>query len=310
MPRAKPLPQHLGSSFSVAAAARAGVTRNRLGASDLEAPFHGVRAVRVAAPALPRFEEDRRAHLALCAAYAAAAPARFAFSHATAARIYGIPLPKRLEARAGLDVAVPPGYPQPRGRGIRGHRVACLTVRMIHGLHVLPIELVWLQLASLLTLDELVVAGDHLVRRKRPCSTISRLTFAVTQGQGHRGCRLARLALADIRPGTDSPAESRVRLVVVRAGLPEPSIGHTVTDADGYWVGTPDLAFVEQRIAIEYEGDGHRTDARTFQDDIDRRERLQRAGWRVLRVTSRHLEDPVLLASRVRDLLIERATLA
>jgi very-short-patch-repair endonuclease len=97
-----------------------------------------------------------------------------------------------------------------------------------------------------------------------------------------------------------------VRLVIVRSGLPEPTVGHTVIDTDGYFVGTPDLAYIPERIAIEYEGDGHRTDARVFRDDIARRELFEIAGWRVLRVTSDDLRDTVHLVERVRRLLAQR----
>ncbi len=103
--------------------------------------------------------------------------------------------------------------------------------------------------------------------------------------------------------------ESRTRLIIVRAGLPEPVVGFRVLDRDGHFVGTPDLAYVAEKIAIEYEGDVHRTNRRTFADDIERRERFEWSGWRVLRVTDSYLAAPGRLAARVRDLLQLRAVL-
>lgn len=61
-----------------------------------------------------------------------------------------------------------------------------------------------------------------------------------------------------------------------------------------------------ESIRIEYEGEVHRTDQRTFDHDIDRRERFEAAGWRVIRVRARHLGDPRALTERVRIALIER----
>ncbi len=191
-------------------------------------------------------------------------------------------------------------------RGVIGHCVPIRGARVIHGLPVVSPELAWLQLATLVSVDDLVVAGDYLVRRRLPLSTMSLLREQVDAASRARGIVAARLALGDVRSGTDSPPESRTRLVIVRAGLPEPIIGHTVIDDDGYFVGTPDLAYIDKKIAIEYEGEGHRTDKAIYDDDIDRRERFEAAGWKVIRVRAHHLRDPHQLAQRVRLALAER----
>ena len=167
-------------------------------------------------------------------------------------------------------------------------------------------ERAWLGLSTELSIDDLVVAGDFLVRRKRPLSQLDELRAAVAGLHRARGAVAARQAIVDVRPGTDSPPESRVRLIIVRGGLPEPVIGYTVFDSDHYFVGTPDLAYVTERIAIEYEGDGHRTNQQVFRDDISRRELFELARWRVLRVTRDDLQDPVYLVERVRRLLAQR----
>ena len=112
-----------------------------------------------------------------------------------------------------------------------------------------------------------------------------------------------------VRSGTDSPMETRLRLLIVRAGLPEPVIGYTIRDANADFVGTPDLAYVEQRIAIEYEGAGHRDDPRIFAEDILRRELMQEAGWYVIRVISDHVyKSPKWLVGRITRILAQRTT--
>jgi hypothetical protein len=117
-----------------------------------------------------------------------------------------------------------------------------------------------------------------------------------------------RTALRDARPGTDSPMETRLRLLLVRAGLPEPVIGHTIRDANGDFVGTPDLAYVDQRIAIEYEGAVHRDDPRVFAGDILRRELMQEAEWYVIRVISDHVfTSPEWLVGRIRRIHTQRS---
>ena len=81
------------------------------------------------------------------------------------------------------------------------------------------------------------------------------------------------------------------RLAIIRSGLPEPKIAPPVIVAAGV-VLHPDLAYPELRIAIEYEGEEHRLDARRWRDDISRRRALEAAGWVVLRVTIEDLRRP------------------
>jgi very-short-patch-repair endonuclease len=51
----------------------------------------------------------------------------------------------------------------------------------------------------------------------------------------------------------------------------------------------PDLVFGRQRVILEYEGDGHRTDAVQWMRDIRRHDAMVAAGWRVIRVTRHDL---------------------
>lgn len=94
----------------------------------------------------------------------------------------------------------------------------------------------------------------------------------------------------------------------MRGGLPEPVVGHTVFDDDGFFVGTPDLAYVKERIAIEYQGSDHWTNRDVFEDDILRRELFERARWRVILVTDRRLQHPQLLVEHVRGVLSNPTT--
>jgi hypothetical protein len=243
-----------------------------------------------------------------CRDYLPVAPPDFRFSGATAAAIYGIPLPQRLAMRASLEVAVAARAQRPRRKGVVGRRLAELPDLLVkEGLPVLPPEQVWFGLAVVLSVDELVVAGDFLVRRKGAATSLERLTAEVAIAKGKRGTVRAREALALVRAGTDSPKETELRLLIVHAGLPEPVVGHRVIDADGNFVGVPDLAYVAERIALDYDGEIHRTDERVFLDDIERRERFDDAGWRYLRASKDHLNRPGTFLERVRRNLRERA---
>ena len=83
-------------------------------------------------------------------------------------------------------------------------------------------------------------------------------------------------------------------------------VGHTVFDSDGFFVGTPDLAYLAERVAIEYQGADHWRDRDVFEDDILRRELFERAGWLVVLVTDRRLKQPQLFLRQVRDVLRSR----
>lgn len=299
------LPSHLPAQFRVSDARASGVAEKRLDATDLVAPFHGMHTTSRAHTDGTRYERLASELDFAARSYLVVAPSGFAYSHVTAARLYGMPLPERLLARDGLDVAT--AGRAVRRAGIRGHSVSSIDVLIVDGLPVMGPESTWIQLATLLTLDDLIVAGDHLVRRKRPQSSLEKLTAAVHGWAGNRGARRAVAALSRVRSRTDSPPESRVRLLIVNAGLPEPLVGYEVHDDDGYWVGTPDLAYPLHKVAIEYQGEGHR-DEKTFEDDIARLERFHDAGWTVIQITKGQLRDPRGITERVRLALAEGST--
>ena len=228
MPPRRILPPELADRpFSVGEAMAAGLGRKRLRGHDLSAPFYGVRS-----PQTPR------SALALCEAYLPRMHAGQYFSHVSAALLYGIPLPRIWEQRASVDVSVSaPAHP-PRTRGVIGHRLASDTaVRLLRGHRLAaPVE-TWLQLGTVLQLDDMIIAGDFLVRRKRPLATIQELQAATRVG-GRPGIQMARRALKDVRQGTDSPMETITRLILVRGGLPEPMVGYAVHDGAGDFVAT------------------------------------------------------------------------
>ncbi len=102
---------------------------------------------------------------------------------------------------------------------------------------------------------------------------------------GWRGVRrlLPRLALAE--PATESPMETRLRLLLIDGGLPRPGAQFVVRDFHGDFVARLDLAYPNARLGIEYDGGGHREPA-AWRDDLRRQNRLRAAGWTLLRYTA------------------------
>lgn len=96
-------------------------------------------------------------------------------------------------------------------------------------------------------------------------------------------------ALESVRPRTDSARETQTRLLIVRAGLPEPEVNGEIFDQYGRKLATGDLVFREYRVLTEYDGEQHFTDAEQYHWDVDRLDAIMEAGWRVIRITTSHL---------------------
>jgi hypothetical protein len=291
MSRPADLPPELTrrAAFSVADARRAGVRRSRLEASDLIAPFHGSRMTAFIEPSIHQ----------LVQAYAARMPAGQFFSHSTAAILNGVPLPLRLELDRRLHVSVLHGAARPRARGVIGHALEPMRTRVLDaaGIRMTDAATTWCQLASMLDLDDLVAVGDFLITRRMPVggpgpmATVQQLRDASERHRGSAGAARMRDALELIRYGPLSRRESRLRLRIVRGGLPEPAINYTVRDARLLgWEPMLDLAYPRFRVGIEYEGDHHR-DPRQFRADVGRYERLSDIGWLMVRVTADDLPE-------------------
>lgn len=175
---------------------------------------------------------------------------------------------------------------QVRRPGVRVRRVAALPPTT-DGRVVAPAH-AFLTAAADLDLVELVAAGDWLVRWG--ATSWAELVGITSLARG-RHVRLARRAASLVRDRVDSPQETRLRLCLVLAGLPEPDV-NPVIEVDGRRVGRVDLLLRRWRVALEYEGDQHRTDKRQWNVDIARHELLHEGGWALARVTGQRMEHP------------------
>ena len=96
--------------------------------------------------------------------------------------------------------------------------------------------------------------------------------------------------------------------MIVLAGLPEPECNVNLGD-EWFFIGRVDLYLRQWNIAIEYEGDHHRTDARTYGGDLLRVEELTASGVLVIRVSKEHLRRPRDVVRRVHAALVSRGYL-
>jgi hypothetical protein len=124
----------------------------------------------------------------------------------------------------------------------------------------------------------------------------------IARYKGARGVRQCQAALGLMDGGAQSPKESWLRLVLMDAGLPRPVTQIRVTD--GRLVAYLDMGWEEPKVALEYDGDQHRTDRQQYVKDIRRAEMFDRLGWQVIKVIR---EDPAgLITQRARAALARR----
>ncbi|NYF10391.1 hypothetical protein HDC94_001547 [Leifsonia sp. AK011] len=280
MRRPAPLPTALAADgFTIASARAAGVGEGRLRSSDLASPFYGVRSLGEPTTVVARSR----------ALQSRMTPDQF-FSHSTAAMLLGLRLPEGFRASTVHVTSVRP-HRAPRLTGVSGHESGVSALVSVGGLRVLnPID-TWLQLGATLPLDDLVAMGDGLVSRKQPVTTMEQLGTLV-RGYRGRGSRKLHEALLLMRSGTDSARETALRLVVMRAGFPEPEVNGVIHNIHSAQVARGDLVFRAYRVVLEYEGRHHGESERQFAIDIARLDELMDEDWRVIRV------DKALLARR------------
>lgn len=305
----------LPPAFTTAEARTAGVPPQRLRRADLSTPLHGVR-VRAESPG-PSWADVGLAepgHGWSGAVLAALLRRRGAavLSHDTAAHLHGMPTPHATAPSSLVHVTLPPGQ-RLRREGVAPHRrdLPAHHVGAVHGLRATTPERTWADLCTRgapWTPEDLIAAGDHLLARRwsrrgrrEPASTPEGLAAVVEALGGVPGIDAARRALAQVRVGSDSPLETRVRLDLIAAGLGEPILQFRLDAADPQCPEV-DLYYADGAVALEYDGAHHL--AREQQARDARRDRwLLARGVAPLRVTA---EDHREACRRLVEVILER----
>jgi len=120
---------------------------------------------------------------------------------------------------------------------------------------------------------------------------------------GARGLRRLRAALPLVDGQAASPKESWLRLLLIDAGLPAPT---TQIPVHENWrlVAVLDMGWNKYKVAVEYDGDHHRTNRRQYAKDQRRIRKLEAMGWIVIRVIAEDMSEDVI--RRVREALALR----
>ena len=208
------------------------------------------RGVLIAVDDLDQAEQEGRRHRVDClAVLLALGRPRAAMSHQSAARLWGLPLPRSDDAV--LRVTDPDrwrrgnGFLVTRAPLVPGEAWRAGPVRLTSAARTL------VDCAREWPLEDAVISMDAGLLAGR--TTVEELRTAA--GRAHRwpgASRAARaVSLADGR--AESPLETRGRLRLVGAGLPTPELQVEI-HAAGHLVGVVDAWFEEAAVAVEFDG--------------------------------------------------------
>lgn len=280
-------PEFLDSPFTVGQAQAAGITPGQLRHRDILRLSRSIRTL----------AHDDDLPLALLTRPFTALTGYSAASHATAFAIWQFPGFLPGASSTTLHIARQFPHTPARRSGIQGHRTMFRDdeVVFLDGLWITTRARTWLDCARKMSIEELVVVADHLIRipretfegRTEPYATRAQLQALLARHKGTPGIPKARAALDLARVGSDSAQETKLRLACAYAGLPEPLLNMPTLLAGGVQ-RTPDQSYPEYKVATEYDGNTH-NDPRQVERDVDRADDYARAGWLEVRIMKRHM---------------------
>jgi hypothetical protein len=189
----------------------------------------------------------------------------------------------------------------PAGVITRNHRLDNDEISYVARLPVTTPARTAYDLGRLLSRGQGVARLDALMRAT-PYS-VEDVLLLTKRYPGARGLRQLRAVLPLVDGGSASPKESWLRLLLVDDGLPRPTTQIPVHES---WrlIGILDMGWIKYKVAVEYDGDQHRTDRRQYVRDQKRLRAFEALGWIIIRVIAE--DRPTDLIRRVRQALVAR----
>lgn len=240
---------------------------------------------------------------------------RLLFGMTTSLALQSIPLPDRCD----LDTTVLHTTSSTGGKRVRAKAATCVphvwkcmedesVVRIRSNVYALELRHTWAQLSSHVPLDDLVAMGESILAVGNSLAEFSEFLDRMPYFKGKPACRAA---LSLMMPGVRSPMESKAMLTLRRHGVPCPVPNYAVPGAvfESGVEMTLDLAWPEAKVAVEYDGDHHRTDRRQWRRDVDKRSYLRTRDWLITEITADNLSGETAAAEfafRVARQLAER----
>ena len=209
---------------------------------------------------------------ALVAAWCRALPPEAVFVGRTAAWLHGL----LSDLAAPIEVALPARNEARSRQGLSLRRcdIDLAEVTSAIGFRTTSVPRTLLDLCARLPPVEALIALDVAVRKQLQWPPVD---FAGRPG----AARLRRLT--NLAASAESPMETRLRWLLISAGLPRPEVQVDLFDAGGEFAGRADLLYRGARLVIEFDGGNHRE--RLVGDDR-RQNLITTVGFRLLRFTS------------------------
>jgi hypothetical protein len=165
-------------------------------------------------------------------------------------------------------------------------------VQLLNGMLVTTPARTALDLACRYDVDSAVAQIDALARATK--LKMADVELLVDRYRGRHGLKNARVAVNLVDAGAESPRETWLRLLLIRAGFPRPQTQVPVYNEYGVLIAILDLGWDDIKVGADYEGK-HHWDSRTQIDhDIGRYEQVSELGWIDVRVTARDTEANVI----------------
>lgn len=221
-------------------------------------------------------------------------------SHRSAAALWGI-----RRTRSGERVEVSGPRSTRASTAIRRHHSRLLADERTRRrrIPVTTLARTMLDIAAVLSVEGLegaVREAEYLHRFR-----LGELEALLDRHPGQRGARTIKACLHRLGHGPRGRVRSRFEVrfaaLLSRSDLPMPQLNATL-DLDG-WQIQADCLWRAQRVIVELDGSRAHGTRVAFEADRERDRRLQAAGWRVLRVTWRQLDEPADLLADLRTLL-------
>jgi very-short-patch-repair endonuclease len=220
-------------------------------------------------------------------------PSTYAFSGNTAAWLLGLDSLwcEPVEVTIGRDVPV-------RARaGVKVRRTALPESDVIirDGFRATSAIRTVCDLGSSADVVESVVAIDAALHAG--LLEMADLTCHLQTHVGAKGIKRLRQAIRLADPRSESPMESRLRMVLIRGRLPRPIVQAELRDTSGDFIARVDLYYPDRKLVIEYDGANHRE---RMAADLRRQNALLNAAYHLLRFTAGDLREPRTIVAQVR----------
>jgi hypothetical protein len=204
-------------------------------------------------------------------------PPQSAFSGASAAWVHGLDL----DPTDPVEVVVPrsSGIRNRLGLNVRRSDVPAAELVSVRGLRVTALPPTLATICLQRPAVEALVAIDMAIRLG--LINAAALYQYAEGAKGRQGAKRMRSLVAWAAPA-ESPMETRLRWLLIQAGLPRPEVQAELSDSAGF-AGRVDLYYPEARLVLEYDGGNHRE---RMVEDNRRQNLLMNGGYRVLRFTA------------------------